>query len=156
MFPRDIFDVQTLDTTSGVRDQPISDTETLMGALNRVANAVKERPGADYWVGIEGGIEDFGTEMAAFAWVVVRSHEQIGKGRSGTFYLPPPVANLVREGKELGEADDLFFNRNNSKREEGAIGLLTGNVINRAGLYEHAVILALLPFKNANLYQRQE
>jgi non-canonical (house-cleaning) NTP pyrophosphatase len=62
------------------------------------------------------------------------------------------VADLIRQGKELGEADDIVFGRNNSKQENGAVGLLTGDVINRAQLYEMAVILAFIPFKNLDLY----
>jgi non-canonical (house-cleaning) NTP pyrophosphatase len=53
---------------------------------------------------------------------------------------------------ELGEADDLVFGRSNSKQDNGAIGLLTGDVIDRAQLYEQAVILALVPFKNPDMY----
>jgi non-canonical (house-cleaning) NTP pyrophosphatase len=64
------------------------------------------------------------------------------------------VADLIRQGKELGEADDLVFNRSNSKQDNGAVGLLTGNVIDRAQLYEQAVILALAPFKNTEWYSR--
>ncbi len=93
--------------------------------------------------------------MAAFAWIVVRSQEMIGKARTGTFFLPPAVAELIRQGKELGEADDIVFGRSNSKQENGAVGLLTDNVIDRTQLYEHAMILALIPFKNESLYARQ-
>lgn len=153
MFPGIRFIYQTIESPSGVSAQPSSDAETRLGALNRATNAAQNWPDAGFWVGIEGGIEDYGREMAAFAWVVVKSTFLTGKGRSGTFFLPPPVASLIRDGKELGEADDLIFDRNNSKQEEGAIGLLTGNVIDRTSLYEHAVILALLPFKNESLYR---
>jgi len=59
---------------------------------------------------------------------------------------------LIRQGKELGEADDIVFGRSNSKQENGAVGLLTDNAIDRAQLYEHAMILALIPFKNEALY----
>ena len=59
---------------------------------------------------------------------------------------------MIRQGKELGEADDIVFNRANSKQDNGAVGLLTDNVIDRAQLYEQAVILALIPFKNEALY----
>ena len=90
--------------------------------------------------------------MAAFAWIVVRSKEMMGKGRTGTFFLPHAVAELIRQGKELGEADDIVFGRSNSKQENGAVGLLTDNAIDRVQLYEHAVILALIPFKNEALY----
>ena len=93
--------------------------------------------------------------MLAFAWIVIRSHQQLGKARTGTFGLPPTVADLVRQGKELGEADDQVFGQTNSKQNDGAVGLLTDNVIDRMQLYEHAVILALIPFKNEALYPSQ-
>jgi inosine/xanthosine triphosphatase len=152
MFPGEKFVTEAVSVASGVNHQPRSDEETWRGAYQRVQNAAHLLPGADFWVGIEGGVEDMDGEMAAFAWVVVKSSRQVGKGRSGTFFLPHKVAELIRAGKELGEADDLVFQKMNSKQHNGAIGLLTGNVIDRAALYEQAVILALVPFKNADLY----
>ena len=152
MFPGESFEIQTVSVPSGVGDQPASSGEALQGALNRAQQAARRLQQADYWVGVEGGIEDQGDEMVAFAWIVVQSPAGLGKGRTGTFYLPPAVAELVRSGKELGEADDIVFGRLNSKQENGAIGLLTGNVVDRAQLYEQAVILALVPFKNPDLY----
>ena len=62
------------------------------------------------------------------------------------------MSDLVRAGKELGEADDIVFGRRNSKQKEGALGLLTGKVIDRRELYEHAILLALVPFKSSELY----
>jgi non-canonical (house-cleaning) NTP pyrophosphatase len=79
-----------------------------------------------------------------------------GSGRTASFLLPEAVASLVRQGKELGEADDLVFERSNSKQENGAVGILTGDVIDRAALYEPAVVLALIPFKNPDLYPPDE
>jgi len=61
----------------------------------------------------------------------------------------------VRAGVELGEADDIVFQRANSKQENGAIGLLTGDVIDRRQLYEHAIVLALVAFKNPSLYNER-
>ena len=145
-FPDQKFDLVSVSVPSGVPDQPCSDAETLAGAENRVAGALQVHPEGDYWVGIEGGIEDDGDQMTAFAWVVVRSRSRMGKSRTGTFQLPREIADLVRGGKELGEADDIFFGRTNSKQEEGAVGLLTGGAIDRMRLYEPSVILALVPF----------
>ena len=152
MFPDMALEVKTVSVPSGVKDQPISSEETLQGALNRARAAARLMPEGDYWIGIEGGIEDLGHEMAAFAWVVIYTHELTGKGRTGTFFLPPEIVTLIRQGKELGEADDIVFQTNNSKQANGAIGILTGNVIDRTSLYQHAVILALAPFKNRRLY----
>jgi inosine/xanthosine triphosphatase len=152
IFPGETFIVETVSVPSGVSDQPMTSDDTLTGARNRARNAEKHRGSADFWVGIEGGIEDTDAGMSAFAWIVVRAGRVEGRGRTGTFFLPHQVASLIRQGKELGEADDIVFNRSNSKQEEGAIGILTGNVVDRTGLYEHAVILALVPFRNKGLY----
>lgn len=153
-FPEGRFVIEAIATDSGVADQPLTDEETLTGAQNRAEQAAIIAPQADYWVGVEGGIEDHPDGMQAFAWVVVKSAVQVGRGRTGAFYLPYAVSELVREGMELGEADDIVFGKNNSKQAEGAVGLLTGGVIDRASLYMQAVILALIPFKNVNLYNQ--
>jgi len=153
MFPEEQFAVEGISVKSDVSDQPTSDNETYQGAANRVENAHSATPDADFWVGLEGGIEIKNSEMESFAWMVVRGpHNLVGKGRTATFFLPPRVAELINEGKELGEADDIVFGKTNSKQANGAVGLLTGDVIVRAGYYTEAVILALIPFKNTSLY----
>jgi inosine/xanthosine triphosphatase len=152
MFPDEVFSIEAVSAPSGVRAQPMSSQETMVGAANRAKAAQKQRQDADFWVGIEGGVEAEGEELAAFAWIVVRSANLEGKSRTGTFFLPPPVARLIQQGKELGEADDIVFNQSNSKQANGAIGILTGNIVDRTALYAHAVILALVPFKNPQLF----
>lgn len=135
--------------------------ETFQGAWNRAENVSRAIPVADFWVGLEGGVEEKNGEMVrrgspqveAFAWVAIKGKNgKFGKGRTGTFFLPPKIAELIRQGKELGEADDIVFKRENSKQENGAVGILTGDVLNRANHYAIAVIMALIPFKNEELY----
>lgn len=137
---------------SGVSSQPMSEAETLLGAKNRVNEAMKSLPVADYWVGIEGGVDEIDGKMAAFAWVVVANKEKVGEARSATFFLPDSVAQLVRQGFELGEADDKVFGATNSKQKNGAIGLLTHNTITRKTLYIPPVIMAFIPFIRPEFY----
>ncbi|KAF4629994.1 hypothetical protein G7Y89_g8147 [Cudoniella acicularis] len=157
MFPNSKYATQGINVPSGVPEQPFSDAETLQGALNRAQNAREQEPHADYWIGIEGGVEDTPDQTAgtlqSFAWVVVidRERGRIGKARTATFYQPEEVAKLVRGGMELGHADDQVFGRSNSKQSNGSVGLLTGDVIGREAYYVQAVILALIPFKNGDL-----
>ena len=152
MFAPGRFEVDGAEVASGVGAQPMSDVETMKGAEQRALAAEEGVPEADFWVGIEGGVEENDGELLAFAWVVVRSAGFSSRGRSGAFVLPAPVSELVRAGRELGEANDIVFGRHNSKQEEGALGLLTGKVIDRRELYEHAILLALVPFKSSELY----
>ncbi|MGB0931621.1 MAG: GNAT family N-acetyltransferase [Chitinophagales bacterium] len=121
-------------------------------------NTQNQEPEADFWVGIEGGLTyNIAGKMEAFAWIVVLSKAfpaLIGKSRTASFEIAAPIAALIHEGYELGHADDLVFGESNSKEKNGATGLLTENVMNRVLLYKAAVILALIPFKNSDLYSR--
>jgi inosine/xanthosine triphosphatase len=156
LFPDEGFEIEGVSVASDVRDQPLSDAETLAGACGRVRNARRSYPNADYWVGLEGGIEKKGDEMEAFAWIVVESKDGLtGKGKTGVFFLPQRVAALINDGMELGEADDIVFGQTNSKQAGGAVGLLTDNVIDRASYYSEAVVFALIPFKNPEFYSAQ-
>ena len=160
MFPTLTFDVQAISVPSGVPDQPFTDEETLQGALNRARNARDAEPNADYWIGLEGGVDNAGKAdgpIQSFAWIAVvgngkdGSGERVGKARTSTYYLPEETAKLLRSGMELGHADDLVHGRTNSKQKSGSVGILTDDVVDRQGFYSQAVILALIPFKNVQL-----
>lgn len=152
MFPKESFEIRSFNPNAPVSHQPMTDEETLEGATLRAMLIRDLAPDGDYWVGIEGGVVNRPIGMGTFAWVVVLSREQSGQGRSGEFYLPEKVAELVRQGVELGKADDIVFSRNNSKQDNGAIGILTDDVIDRKRLYVPAVVFALIPFKHPELY----
>ncbi len=141
-------------TDSGVSAQPDSDHEMFLGALNRARQAMEKTPEAQFGVGLEGGTLDAEDGMWAYAWIVIIDRNgRLGKGQSGRFLLPEPIAQLVREGIELGEADDRFFGRSNSKQQDGAIGILSDGVVTRLDLYKPAVVFALLPFIHPEFYE---
>lgn len=150
-FPEQEITVQGISASSGVSDQPMSDQETLQGAINRAKNAQALHPNADYWVGLEGGVERRGDSLYCFAWAVVVSQDKQGQGRTATFQLPDEVAKLVYAGDELGDADDKIFGHTNSKQKNGSIGILTEDRLTRATLYTPGIVIALIPFLNPSL-----
>lgn len=152
VFPNETFTTTGINVPSNVPDQPMTDEQTLQGALNRATNARAASPSADYWIGLEGGVHDHAGTLEAFAWIVILSSTQSSRARTATFQLPPQVAALVHQGVELGHADDQVFGRSNSKQTNGAVGLLTHDLIDRTAYYAHAVVLALIPFLNPTLY----
>lgn len=152
LFPAESWPVQGLALPSGVANQPFSEAETRQGAYNRAEAARAARPEAAFWVGIEGGVAPMPDGLGAFAWVVVLGPSQRGQARTATFMLPPRIAELLVQGWELGAADDLVFGQTNSKQANGAIGLLTGDLIVRETLYRPAVIMALIPICRPDLY----
>ncbi|WP_421763951.1 inosine/xanthosine triphosphatase [Ekhidna sp.] len=152
VFPNEEISVEGVAAHSGVADQPMTNVETMQGAKNRAQHIKNEFPHANFWVGIEGGIEDTNAGMEAFAWVVILAKNQKGQSRTSTFFLPPKVRALVLQGVELGHANDQVFEDHNSKQKGGAVGSLTNGLLGRTAYYEQAVILALIPFVNKELY----
>jgi inosine/xanthosine triphosphatase len=147
--------VMTVDVDPGVPAQPYGDEETLKGARNRVEAARREVPDADLWVGLEGGVVDRSGCLEAMAWIVVDGivdgAPRRGESRTATFTLPEEITALVRSGVELGEASDRVLGGTNTKQTTGTVGPLTGGVIDRVAYYSHAMVLALIPFRNPQL-----
>ena len=153
VFAGEELDVSGIEVESGVRDQPMDDEETRAGAVNRANNAYESNPDAEYWVGLEGGVENSGGGMLSFAWMAIQSPDgRIGVARTGAFFLPPAVAAFVGKGVELGKADDIVCNKETSKQQNGAVGLSSRDLITRASYYKKAIVLALIPHRNLALY----
>ena len=140
--------VDSVSVASGVSDQPMSDTETRAGARNRAIAARSEAAGANFWVGMEGGIEVIDDQLMAFAWMAVADRETLSEARSVTLPLPPAVRELVDSGLELGEANDRVFSTVNSKQGGCAYGLLTDGRYTRESVYAQTLIIALTPYAN--------
>ena len=147
-------EVKGVRVISGVPDQPLSDKDTLLGARNRAHNARTQHPGADYWIGIEGGVEERKGQFEAFGWVCVLSSHHQSSARSATFPLPPSVGARLTRGEELGLVIDQLFDEENSKQKGGAVGLLSKELITREALYYQPIVLALLPFMQPDLYKK--
>lgn len=154
-FFKDSFETESFSVSSGVSDQPLGNKETRRGAENRAKAVRLKSPDFDYYIGIEGGVSMLRGQMVAFAWMVILNGKTEGAARTASFFLPPRVAELVLSGYELGQADDMVFKKQNSKQQNGAVGLLTNNVVVRKSLYKQAIILALIPFFNPELYKKR-
>ncbi len=137
----------------------------MQGALNRVNSAFQDTeslqqggPGPALVVSIEGGVEWLGQELHCFAWAVAKSCKTgaVSKARSASFMLPDKLAELVKQGMELGDADDQVFARTRSGQGSGTVGILSNGLITRTGYYEHTVMLALIPFMKPELYPEHE
>ena len=162
MFPNSQFEIEGISVKSGVSNQPMTSAETRNGARNRATNAKKASPHANYWVGLEGGVEKDDQifrqnedSLRSVVWcAILKSGENIfGEGQPGSYALPKAICELIIEqGMELGEADDVVFKRTNSKQSDGSVGILTHGVLNRGPYYSLAVDLALIRHINPTLY----
>jgi inosine/xanthosine triphosphatase len=153
-FPDQVFDFIAVAAKSNVSDQPLSDKETKIGVNNRLQSAQLLNPDADYYIAFEGGVEDKENGLEIFAWTAILDKEgKKGEARSASFIVPAKMRELVIEQKmEMGDANDVLFNLENSKQKAGGIASLSKGLITRTDYYVHMGVLALVPFMHPDLY----
>lgn len=145
-----------VEVSSGVPAQPIND-ETYEGARTRAMNLKKtndeQKLYADYFVGIEGGIQkQFGRWFAFGCMCIIDNDAKIGFGTSPHFELPHSVIDKLLAGIELGDVMDEIMNMENTKQKHGAIGYFTNGVMERKELYLQGLIVAIIPFLHTKLF----
>lgn len=152
LFPE--YEIQTrgMDAPSGVPAQPMTDSDTRQGAINRV-NYCQQQVEADYYFAMEGGVDCFDFGPATFAYIAIGHKDQLAIGRSAILPLPMQVYRALKAGEELGQVMDRLFNTVNIKQKGGAIGLLTHGHATRESNYTQAIILAMAPLLNPDIYR---
>jgi inosine/xanthosine triphosphatase len=152
-------EVRGINVNSGVPDQPINE-DTFGGAKNRADELFRlnneTNLGANYMVGIEGGIMKICGNWFSFGCICIRNKDgKISFGTSSHFPLPEQIIDELLKGIELGKVIDNLTDQSNSKQKTGAIGFLTKNIITRRDLYTQGIITALIPFLNPELFNQQ-
>lgn len=153
VFPEEKYSFISVDVPSNVAAQPMTDSETFLGAKNRAVNARDKIPEANFWLGLEGGIKEVENKLYCFNWVYIL--EASGKesfADSGMFRLPEDISAKVSAGEELGAVSQDFFNVLNIKHSTGTVGALSNGIIDRESFFYHATILALIPFMHPKYY----
>lgn len=150
-YPDLTLDVSGIDAPSLVPDQPMTEAETREGAVNRV-KACMQSQNADWYIAIEGGVDNFTDGPATFAYIAVCDGHAWSVGRSANLPLPGSVYASLQQGEELGDVMDRLFDTHNIKQKGGAIGLLTNHLSTRQSVYELAIILTMARFNFYELY----
>ena len=101
-------------------------------------------------VGLEGGVDPEGSLINCVAVVGAEGRENLAWGVR--FRLPPIVVSRVLNGEELGPVIDELTGRNESKKELGAVGILTNGIFTRTELMHGPLACALMPFLHPELY----
>ena len=147
-------DIFGVDVDSKISKQPMTDEETIHGAINRATGALKY---GDIGVGIEAGLKKVPQTITGYlntTWCAIADKDgRITIGSSPDFEFPPKVIEGILEGKEATEAAIGVFKRKDIElREYGIIGELTKGIMKRDDYTYYAVLMALLPRINEGLY----
>ncbi len=141
---------------SGVAPQPMSLSEVIRGSKTRAIEAAGKEVDWTYSVGIEAGMYKAGD-----IWVdvqvayILREDGLESMGLSPAFPVPRHFVEklLNKEYSELEDIINEYYKRDKIGEEEGFIGLLTKNLVDRKTLTYYAVVMALTRFLNEDLYR---
>jgi len=144
--------IQGVQVSSSVPDQPFGDDETIRGAIAR-ARAARQALNGELGIGIEGGVVESPDGMRTCAWAaIVDADGTESIGGSLAMPLPEAVADLVRQGIELGQAMDRVTGERDTKHRQGAVGILTAGLVDRQAAYEVILTYALARFLTPTLW----
>lgn len=127
---------------SGVSAQPLTDEETRKGAIQRAiaASALSQT----YGIGLEGGVRMIDETMYLCNWGALMTPDgQLFTAAGAQIPLPETLADEIRQGKELGDAVDYYFKKQDIRLAEGAMGMLTAQLVQRDALFEHIMKLLI-------------
>jgi inosine/xanthosine triphosphatase len=156
------FEIAGFEVPSGVRHTPLSREDIMRGARQRaealfhIAREKKEK--WKYFVGLEGGLdmvqENGVRHVFLESWAYVSDDSGRGAfGQSGAVLVPEPLAvRVVDQGVELAKAIDAFAGGHGIRDAQGAWGVLTRNLITRQDAFRIALVAALAPFFNREIY----
>ncbi|MBU2239499.1 MAG: inosine/xanthosine triphosphatase [Gammaproteobacteria bacterium] len=155
VFPNHTIHCEEMHAPSDVADQPMTEAETRLGAQNRVRYCSEHSASndMDFFVALEGGVDEFEEGAATFAYVaIINSDGELMTGRSANLPLPNKVYQRLQANEELGLVMDELFNTDNIRQKGGAIGLFTNHAATRESVYTQALVLALAPVLHPEHY----
>lgn len=151
-------EVTGYDVASGVSAQPMTDTETKKGSINRAKKALEaglsefatnKKQSLDddeaLGVGLEGGVfEDENGTMWTTVWVSVV--DQLGfvvSSNGSRFPVPEIIAEQISVGGEMGPVVDDIVGDSNIKHKQGMIGVITLGFVDRMEEYASIAKMSL-------------
>ncbi|WP_106496865.1 DUF84 family protein [Lentibacillus sp. Marseille-P4043] len=139
VFPTD--SIVTISASSSVSAQPFSDEETKEGAINRAMECVKKNPDA-IGIGLEGGVMYVDDQLYLCNWgALVDQEKNIYTASGARIPLPEEINAQLTKGHELGDVMDGFAMKQEVRKNEGAIGIFTNELITRKEMFTHVVKL---------------
>lgn len=139
IFPHD--QITSMDVSSNVSSQPLSDEETKQGALNRAKQCAQSCSNT-IGIGLEGGVMFLENEFFLCNWgALVTSEGKVYTASGARIMLPNKIGEQLKQGAELGDLMDHYAKKKDIRKKEGAIGVFTNNLVSRKDMFSHVVQL---------------
>lgn len=133
------YEVIGLKAESKVSAQPLSDEETIDGALNRA----RSLPSDGLRIGLEAGVQLQRGLLFLVNWgVLIDENDQFYYAGGTRIPLPEKLKDeILLQGRELADVIDEYTHSVDVRQHEGAIGVFTSSLVKRKDIFTHIVRL---------------
>ncbi|MFX1317737.1 MAG: DUF84 family protein [Promethearchaeota archaeon] len=146
-------DILPVKVDSGVQPFPLSEAETIKGAITRAQIAQKQKPSADFSVGLEGGLTAFNEAVYIQAIAAILRNTTLSVARSVAVEVSQQLVKRIDPSSDRSKKIvDNLMGRRNLFQNEGVIGVLTQERLTRTQVLRDAVICALPRFLAPEYY----
>jgi len=141
---------------SEISEQPMSEEEWILGAINRAKNSQLKYNDADYYIWMEGYVNT--SVYGMFLWwvvAIISKDNKIGIGISAKMQLPDYIKQKVLLGNELGPLIQKMVNDSEEdiRQFNGTNGILSKWLYNRVDEFKDATKCALTIFQSPEFYK---
>lgn len=146
-------EVTGVETDTGVSEQPFSDQETRLGAINRARAALQalrgqaqaEKDTTYLGLGLEGGVtEGDDGHLWSTVWsAVAEDNGQVWLANGARVQIPDILAKRLRAGEELGPVVAQLTGLADVRKKQGMFGIVTNNYVTRTEEYSSLAKFAL-------------
>ncbi|WP_088043152.1 DUF84 family protein [Bacillus sp. EAC] len=136
------FIVNGMNVPSNVSNQPLTDHETMEGAINRANNARVEG-NSEIGIGLEGGVIIENDRLFLCNWGALVYEQGTILASGAKILLPNEFISELQNGTELAELMERYTNEKDIRSKEGAVGIFTNGRITRTQIFEHICELLL-------------
>ncbi|MET3196523.1 DUF84 family protein [Bacillus sp. OAE603] len=136
------FEVIGKNVPSNVSNQPMTDHETMEGAINRANNA-KSEGNSEIGIGLEGGVIIENDRLFLCNWGALVYENETILASGAKILLPREFIKELQIGIELSEIMETYTNEKDIRSKEGAVGIFTNGQITRTQIFEHISKLLL-------------
>jgi inosine/xanthosine triphosphatase len=130
------YKVEGIIVPSNVSNQPLTDQETMQGAINRAHNA-RVAGESEMGIGLEGGVIIENDRLFLCNWGALVYENEVILASGAKILLPSEFINELRNGTELALLMERYTNEKDIRSKEGAVGVFTNGRITRTEIFEH-------------------
>ena len=140
------FEIESLETNSGVSETPVGDEEGITGCLNRIKDAIKQNNRGNFYIAMEGilTINKYGSFLCGWTVIFNKKENEYYYGCSARVKVPEEIISRTSKTKRLSNVvAEVFGTTDENVSTIGTNGVLTNGYYTRTDEFIESISCAI-------------